>query len=656
MFNINIITRHLLKIIGYLPHIGLISAIAIVLFLSFTGNMIILVYGLCVLIPVILTLLLLLSQKSKMSFILSSFEDIPKLNINHRLLCKVYYIVLFILVCWILMSAERDLIFTILITLLYSITSVSIFTKNIEHWHIIIQLILTTTILLLTKGLLYYMPIALNDLFCHAEIVNSIVHYACTDFISYYDTGISHLAAAPYDSVYFYHLSGALLSLLSNLSANYSLIIISGVEICVASIFIYYITHYLTKSQITSIFSVVGYFSITYIQKFGWEASSKTIATVMFIILVYLFLSRSKNNLCFYIVLGIIISINISFSHHANTLLYIAIFNFFVLMYAVYFKHVSKEKIILIIIINLTILSIATYMYLTGILQYFDLLLTILSPSYSSPVAAVMGKSFSSGISIYLLSYSAYAVFFVVPAILGLFSLVYQNMGEVYKTIILIPVAFLFPFFIEGVYYVLNLSDNEIISRIISILSPFMAIVIGVGIVTLVALLSKISHYKKLLVFISCSFLILLLLSSGFFYSSRDMMVFEGTDIYDNCYHFDKSDIYVGKFIQSTIVSNIYIDYGYFREARWTGVSFNLISVNDLINLGHNLNDYDFFLFRYGWYLNEQLIIGETKLQTNEFIKNGRLINSKEMNSHVEHLNYNLCMIYNSSKSWIGFR
>ena len=225
------------SLLKYLPHLAILASLLVYAYLLFIGNYDYVVKGSVILLPLILVSLFLIVKNKSLS---CSDANFPYHKISCSTLGKIYFIIFFAAVIWMLLG-NRGIVHLILIFALYCITLSQIFAKNPNAKLLILETILTTAILIIPK------------LFWPAYF------YADTDLISHLywasiitDTGYVTSAFGAYEFYCLYHILTAVTHAVTNLTANWSLYLISTVAVLASVPFVYLTAKYFTKSQRTA--------------------------------------------------------------------------------------------------------------------------------------------------------------------------------------------------------------------------------------------------------------------------------------------------------------------------------------------------------------------------------------------------------------------
>ena len=297
-------------LLKYLPHLAILASLLVYAYLLFIGNYEYVVKGSSILLPLILVSIFLIVKNKSLS---CSDKNFPCHNISSNTLVKIYFIIFFAAVIWMLLG-NRGIVHLILIFVLYCITLTQLFSKKPDSKLIILEVILTTAILIIPK------------LFWPAYF------YADTDLISHLywasiitDTGYVTSAFGAYEFYCLYHILTAVTHAVTNLTANWSLYLISTVAVLASVPFVYLTAKYFTKSQRAALFSTFLYALLPMILHALSCPAPRVMATMAFFIIIYLLFALFQRYPIQTTILVCIVALYMSLVHHAQLLFILAV-------------------------------------------------------------------------------------------------------------------------------------------------------------------------------------------------------------------------------------------------------------------------------------------------------------------------------------------
>lgn len=297
-------------LLKYLPHLAILASLLVYAYLLFIGNYDYVVKGSVILLPLILTSVFLIVKNKSLS---CSDANFPYHKISCNTLGKIYFIIFFAAVIWMLLG-NRGIVHLILIFVLYCITLTQLFSKKPDSKLIVLEVILTTAILIIPK------------LFWPAYF------YADTDLISHLywasiitDTGYVTSAFGAYEFYCLYHILTAVTHAVTNLTANWSLYLISTVAVLASVPFVYLTAKYFTKSQRAALFSTFLYALLPMILQALSSPAPRVMATMAFFIIIYLLFALFRRYPIQTTILVCIAALYMSLVHHAQLLFILAV-------------------------------------------------------------------------------------------------------------------------------------------------------------------------------------------------------------------------------------------------------------------------------------------------------------------------------------------
>ena len=298
------------SLLKYLPHLAILASLLVYAYLLFIGNYNYLTKGSLILLPLILVSVFLIVKNKSLS---CSDANFPCHNISSNTLGKIYFIIFFAAVIWMLLG-NRGVVHLIIIFALYCTTLSQIFAKKPNAKLLILETILTTAILIIPK---LFWP---------------VYFYADTDLISHLywasiitDTGYVTSAFGAYEFYCLYHILTAVTHAVTNFTANWSLYIISTVSVLASVPFVYLTTKYFTKSQRAALLSIFLYVLLPMILHALSVPAPRVMATMAFFIIIYLLFALFQRYPMQTTILVCIVALYMSLVHHAQLLFILAV-------------------------------------------------------------------------------------------------------------------------------------------------------------------------------------------------------------------------------------------------------------------------------------------------------------------------------------------
>lgn len=545
------------KILQYVPHLGILSSILLMTLLAISGNWLLLSYAVMLLIPVIMVSIIFLWKKQSLQISLPELADncLFDFNIRAQTFCKIYVILLLLTLAWILFANSRDWLFLLLIVLMYSVSIVQLFSKTLKSKWVVLQLTLTSLIVVLTKQFCYYYYYNTGDSIGHALYVLMYIRSGgipTTDLIS------------GYAEFFQFHIESAITALLTGVAPISATYIAAVIPIIVGVVFVYYIALSLTNSERTAAIASLCYLLTPVVLNYACRSAPRTMATLAFLIILYFFLQRKEWSSLKVWGCTALFALYMIMVHHAQLPLIIAVMTGIILSYWICYRQLSKNQIGVVILFYLIPFIYYIYTYLgimIGILnrQFFGVFgsveLTETSEIVSETVQLSTYLNLSAGI------------FMLVTILFGIFYLIQpQNIHK--KAIIFLPLTLiLFPIFIPGVADASALlSSMEQITRLQIVLAPVFAVVMGIGSIILFNLINTMTKSRKTAVIFLIIFLLLFVISSAVIYNSKDSTPFENTELSEKKY-FNEDEIAMYTNINTYVLptSEIYSEYSVSR-------------------------------------------------------------------------------------------
>lgn len=601
----NILTDLFSRVCFHIPHLLLLACIVTTAYLYITDNLNYLSKASIILIASVLLSIFLIWKGKPMqdlSITEETVNDACQLNIRESTLCKLYAIVFLLALSWVIFSQGRDLPFIILSVILFSISAVHLFVKNLKYPILVLTELLLTSII-----------------FCVSEVIAAPYNFrGCIDIIPH-ETWVQAIlntgaicTISGYGKFPLMHVNGATISYLSGIDIYNSLYILTIVAILIGMPFVYLIAKHFTESRRISLFAAFSFLM------FGTLTSAVAVFPTglyvsAFIILFYLFL---KNDMPFAVRL-ILIALTAAYMtqiHHATTLILCVVVAILLVCAFLYKRKFSVSQIVL----GIIALG-ATGLY--WVYGYWDNIVRIVkgrlgwaisdvqsavdnpgqtpgasetpavspTPGVTEPVVPTTPPATGGEITDALIEslkaeaivdsvFPAFQINCIMSVIIILFLIsglyfILARKNKLTKLAVIAPLVLVFtPFFVFGIADAFNVFTNVfLIDRWRIFVRPFFAIVIGVGIAVVLLTLSSVVRMKKPTVnMVLVVSLILLVIAGPIIHDMNDADIFSKEYIGGKEHYLSENDLDLETFINKRIPygSNLITDFPYCRLFR----------------------------------------------------------------------------------------
>ena len=583
----DIITNIFAKVCFFIPHLLLLACIGTTALLCITDNLYYLSKASVILIASsLLSIFLICKGKTvqELSINEETVNNACQLNIKEATLCKVYAIVFLLTLSWLIFSQSRDLPFIVLSVILFSISAVHLFVRNLKYPILVLAgLFLTATLFCASEVICHpYTFLGTIDIMPHEVWVQAILNVGTICTLSEYGT------------FPLMHISGAAIAYLTGLSIHDSLYTLTIVAILIGMPFVYLIAKHFTESKRISLFAAFSFLM------FGTLTSAVAVFPTglyasAFIILFYLFL---KNDMPFAVRL-ILIALTTAYMtqvHHATTLILCVVVILLVCTF-LYKRKFSVSQIVLGIIALGT-----TRLY--WIYGYWDNIVSIVkgrlgwaisdvqsavdnpgqTPGVTEPIVPTTPPATGGEITDALIRslkseaiaesiFPAFQINCIMSVIIILFLIsglyfILSRKNKLTKLAVIAPMVLIFtPFFIYGITEGIDILWNVFLAERWRIfVRPIFAIVIGVGIAVVLLTLGSVMKMKKPTVnMVLVVSLILLVIAGPVIHDAKDADIFSKEDMGGKEYYITESELMMKGFIDTAIRdgNKLLIDYPY---------------------------------------------------------------------------------------------
>ena len=594
------ITNIFAKVCIYIPHLLLLACIGTTALLCITGNLYYLSKASVILIAsALLSIFLIWKGKSMRGLSINeeTVNNACQLNIKEATLCKFYAIVFLLALSWLIFSQARDLPFIVLSVILFSISAIHLFVRNLKYPILILAELFLTAILFCASEVVChpYTFLGTIDIMPHELWVQAILNVGTICALSEYGT------------FPLMHISGAAIAYLTGLSIHDSLYTLTIVAILIGMPFVYLIAKHFTESKRIALFAAFSFLML------GTLTSAVAVFPTglyvsAFIILFYLFL---KNDMPFAVRL-MLVALTAAYMtqvHHATTLILCVVVAILLFCAFLYKRKFSVSQIVLgAIALGATELY-WVYGYWSNIVSIVkgrlgwaisDVQSTIdnpgqtpgasetpavsPTPGVTEPVVPTTPPAFSGEITDALIEslkaeaiadsvFPAFQINCIMSVIIILFLIsglyfILARKNKLKKLAVIAPLVLVFtPFFVFGIADAFNVFTNVfLIGRWRIFVRPFFAIVIGVGIAVVLLTLCSVMKMKKPTVnMVLVVSLILLVIAGPVIHDAKDADIFSKNDMGGKKAYLSESELEMRGFINNAIHdgSGLIIDYPY---------------------------------------------------------------------------------------------
>ena len=569
------------KVCFFIPHLLLLACIGTTALLCITDNLYYLSKASVILIAsAILSIFLIWKGKSVQSLSINeeTVNNACHINIKEATLCKVYAIVFLLALSWLIFSQARDLPFIILSVILFSISAVHLFVRNLKY-----------PILVLAELFLTAVLFCASEVICHPYTffgtIDIMPHELWVQAILNVGTIINPTISQYYGAFPMMHISGAAIAYLTGLSIHDSLYTMTIAAILIGMPFVYLIAKHFTESKKIALFAAFSFLM------FGTLKSAVAVFPTglyvsAFIILFYLFL---KNDMPFAVRL-ILIALTAAYMtqvHHATTLILCVVVAILLVCAFLYKRKFSVSQIVL----GIIALG-ATGLY--WVYGYWDNIVSIVkgrlgwaisdvqstldnpgqTPSATEPIAPTTPPATGGEITDALIEslkaeaiaesvFPIYQINCIMSVIIILFLIsglyfILARRNKLTKLAVIAPLVLVFtPFFIYGIAEGIDILWNVFLAERWRILvRPFFAIVIGVGIAVVLLTLGSVMKMKMPTVnVVLVVSLILLVIAGPVIHDARDADIFSKEDMGGNSSYLQDTELLLREFTYNYIPS-----------------------------------------------------------------------------------------------------
>lgn len=518
------------KIFRYIPHAALISVVLTVGLLLSIQRVDLLSQGAIILIPLVITsLILLINQKKIYEGTIDLSRDIYyETKLTEPIFRKIYWILFCTSFVWVLITNSRDIIFIILLTALYGVIILEIFTlKNLNKNAILMQIIVAFGLLVYTLVFSYPYYYGWGDTTYHLNLVEVLINNVGT---------IPSDIAGPYTFFSLFHQIIAETSLITSLSLYASLYISCAIVPIVITLFIPYIASIFTNNNRIIIVSSLLFSLTPIVIWFAIYPMPRMLASVAFIIILYLFVNRPNEPAIQKWTICGIITFYMTIVHHAQLPLIFFVMTIIVISYYIYAGKLTKTQI-----------GVVLLFYLIPALYWlYTYLITMVGIVHSRLLQPLnIGMGFET-VSIYIPSFTKVwllaspSVIILIFSIIGLYYILspkqISKMTAILCPIILLMIIFYIPYIVD-LSYIISIMLQ--VTRIRFIIAPFFAIVMAFGCIILANMINNNGKRSALAITVVVALCLAFVISSPILTHTRDSNAFDNTSISEILYYND---------------------------------------------------------------------------------------------------------------------
>ena len=598
---VDILLGYFHRICRYLPQIMIILSILVIIIAWFTGGVSFISKAAIILVPLIVASLICLLTKTNN---IASDDLIFSLNIPQQRLYFLFGIVASLLLIWIELG-NNDLIELLLLSILYLLIVLQLFSRNPKPAVILMEIMLTTAILTLPQMLVpAYYQAGGGDVFFHAYYASGIANYG---FILPADV------MRQYTTFNLYHIFLAVVSIITLLEVNVSLYIFTTVSFICAIPFIYLIARIFLKSSRACLFASLFYAITPIIMYYYIVPTPRIMGTIAFIIILYLLLRNWNHMKIVPFLLVVIVSSYMALVHHMQQPIFYVVVAFLCLGSLLYFKTIFiGNKLLLLTTCGISFVYIV-YNYLATILSSLDYRLfgQIESNAITSFNLNLVSSEFEISTILAGLSSSIMVLFIFVALYF-----ITTKPGTFSKILIFLPFLYiLFVLFVPGVAEVFpSLTQAMQLQRFRLVWAALFALAMGLGCIILFNMLTSITKNKLIVLSVIIILCMAFVISSPILGYSKDNEIFYNNDVLSaREFYISETDVAAYDILISTLdsgtkvyTSHEWLGYtGTINLQKYLGVPYVETSHNmaDVFtNATNRMSENEYILFNEGRY------------------------------------------------------
>jgi hypothetical protein len=469
-------------------------------------------------------------------------------SFNQRFLIKIFIIIFFTGYIVTVLSSIKSTLFLILIVFLYCIILVQIFSKNPSPSIIITETVVTLIILIYTTTLTVPYYFGYTDIIPHTTIAT----------ITSLTGHIISPALSDYSNFPLYHIWIASSSLITGFDSYRTLIILTCPVYAVSVIFVYFIFNRIINNQQIALLTCLIYSSFALVEFFGTYVVTRTMASIGFLILLYLLYNSNfaeiETRRFVFKILAIIISLYIILVHQVSTpMILLILVVLWLCEWAVAQRMYIKTNFTLVIMsIFLGYWLFFSYSFTS------NLIFTRLNPGKFETLSFLSG---SLPTTPFFTSYvffinNIHMLIFIFFGISGIFYTLWRKKPEYASVFGLFALLTILLYIPSPLQLIWQLKIFLNFNRIVLLIIPFMALIMAWGFWWVVKFLEQ----RKISARIICLFIV----ASFFIYACSSVGLINYTEKTSTRVSFNSDDLigynFVGKYIPSDkpLISDYY--------------------------------------------------------------------------------------------------
>lgn len=482
----------------YLPHTALLCSIILILGLAIFNRLDVMNRIGVIIIPLMIVSMILVLNKNNGTL---SCENNVLHKISQNTLVKTYIILALFEIVW-LTFGENGYLHVLILLVMYSIIALQIFGDNTHPNVVILEIIITTALLVFPQIFVSGYYYGDTDLITHANYADVITNFG----------NIPSEMLVSYQYHYIYHLLTSIVGQFTGIPNNDILCLVSSIAVISSIPIIYLIAYQFTKSYRISTLTAYFYSTMPIIHNALVFPVSRTMATTAFFILLYFLLIGDKKNIKPYLLLTIPMVVYMTGVHHMQLILTFVILLFLSLGSLIYFRRMVFGNRIIYSILLLIPIVYLTYTYLMSLVGVIDK--RFFGQIESESIGNIAIENVTYDLDILGLLGNMYQGILCILIFMGIYLLL-TKIPRSKKVMILIPlVSMLFiiyiPMFAAFLPSIFTAMQTH---RLMLLLAPFFSLVMALGCVVLLNLSNK---RKKQII----SLTVVLLLCISFVFSS----------------------------------------------------------------------------------------------------------------------------------------
>ena len=292
-----------------------------------------------IILSLIASIILFYQKKKKLNLSIDNIDnEFSNGNTNQKRYAKIYWIVFILAITWLVYTRTQDIVFLVFIFLLFAISVIQIFAKGKIHTkYVLLQLLLTS--LLLTGSQIFCHPYfySIDDIFPHVRWATAIFESGFT---------LPESFGGQYTHYPLFHIGIAVTTMLSGIDISYSPYIVMLIPSLMATVFVYYIAKYFTKSERIAVAASFFYLMMPIVLKMAVSSMAYVMATLCFVIILYILTREAESKSPAWIILGVVVTSYMTAVHHASVVVIMAGMAVLIFSFIVYRKKATGSQIL----------------------------------------------------------------------------------------------------------------------------------------------------------------------------------------------------------------------------------------------------------------------------------------------------------------------